>query len=103
MLIHAAVRPRGLKRGMTDKKLGKSLGFDEAVGLQDVCGRLELSATKQSEFFFLKELYRAVTPLSGNKSTRIIIEIDGENVATYSYEAPIEGESNGGRKDAEED
>lgn len=86
MLISAAVRPRNLKRGVTDKKLGKMLGFEEAVGLTQVCGRIELSADRPQEFFFLRELYRALTPFTGMKSARIIIEINGKEEAVYSYD-----------------
>lgn len=85
MLISAAVRPRNLRRGVTDKKLGKLLGFEEAVGLTQVCGRIELSASEPREFFFLRELYHALTPTTGMKSARIVVEIDGKEVAQYSY------------------
>ena len=87
MLISAAVRPRGLKRGVTDKKLCKSLGFEEAVGLHDICGKLELSADRPSDFFFLRELYRAVSPISTNKSARILVEVDGKMTAEYTWKS----------------
>lgn len=86
MLISASVRPRGLKRGVTDKKLGELLGFKEAVGLNDVCGKLELSADKPSEFFFLKYLYEAVGD-RGNKAVKVTVEIDGKEVAKYWKDA----------------
>jgi hypothetical protein len=85
MLISAAVRPRNMKRGISDKKLCKALGFKEAVGLHDICGRLELSADRPSDFFFLKELYRAVSPFSSSKSTRILVEVDGNMTAEFNW------------------
>lgn len=85
MIITASVRPRGLKRGTTDKKLAQLLGFEESVGLAKICGRIELSATRANEFYFLKELYNALMPCEGTKSTRIIVEIDGKEVAVYGH------------------
>src|ERR1700721_769319 len=87
MHIHASVRPNGLKRGVTDKKLGELLGFKEAVGLTDVCGMLALSATQPREFFFLKELYEAVTPMASTKTSENIVQINGKETARYSYDA----------------
>lgn len=89
MIIAANVRPRNLKRGVTDKKLGELLGFKEAVGLSQTCGRLELSAESPKEFAFLHALHRSINPLK-NESSKIIIEVNGETLVTYTRDAAPE-------------
>lgn len=86
MLISASVRPRNLKRGTTDKKLCQLLGFKEAVGLSQLCGRIELSAEQPGEFGFLTNLFRAFQPLKDDKKVRVVIEINGKPSCAYTRE-----------------
>ena len=82
MLISADVRPRNLKKGVSLKKFCEALGFKDMVGLRQLCGRLELSGETQSEFAFLTALNEAFCPWH-DKSSRIVVEIDGKQVCSY--------------------
>jgi hypothetical protein len=81
MLISASIRPRGIKRGVSDKKLAAALGIEPC--LTKMVGRLELSANRPQEFAFLHAIYEAFHPVK-NQSSKIIVEIDGKPLMSYS-------------------
>ena len=83
MLIQASVRPRNMKQGITTKKLCQELGFKKEVGLTQICGRLDLSATRPQDFGILVALFNAFSPVS-NDSSEIIIKRNGKMVMTYT-------------------
>ncbi|GEM_PF-4776924 len=54
MVIEGSVKSKGFKRGI-DKKIAAALGVDPC--LTNMVGRLELNATRPSDFAILRELY----------------------------------------------
>lgn len=84
MRITASVRPSGLKRGTTDKKLCKLLGLKETVGLSHICGRLELNATRPVEFEILHAIYEVVMGGEWGGGGRIsIVNKDGKRTRWF--------------------
>jgi hypothetical protein len=83
MIIEASVRPRNVKRGVSTKKLCQALGFKDEVGLNSMCGRLDLSAERPGEFGFLAAMFRALA--HSNESSEITVSVDGKKLVTYSH------------------
>ena len=85
MNITASVRPRGLKRGVSNAKLASLIGC-ESLDLRDVCGRLQFSATYVSDFRFLAAMWW-VTQSGGTITVR---DKNGRKKALYTNMAEAE-------------
>jgi len=79
MNIDLGVTPKGLKRGVSVKKWCQALGFKDAVGLADTCGRIELNATSPNDCRFLKVLADAFT----GRGKVAVFDEAGKQVATW--------------------
>ena len=90
MIIEGSVKSKGFKRG-TDKKIAKALGVDPC--LTNMVGRLELNATRPTDFAILRELYWVF--MGGEYSGGGSIVITNAKGEKCSYTAPTKEELKG--------
>lgn len=82
MIISASVRPRGLKRGVSTKKVHEAMGWPEEMGLSKVCMQLDLTAERPSEAGLLHFLELTFSDRKG-EHTVIVQGPDGKEVMRY--------------------
>lgn len=55
MQIHGSTKSKAFK--VSDKKIAKALGLEGGPDLRDMVGKLELNATRSTDFALLRELH----------------------------------------------
>lgn len=87
MQIEASVKSKCTKRG-SDKKIAAILGVEPC--LSQIVGKLELNATRPSDYFILKELYYVF--MGGEYSGGGKITVVNAEGKTCSYTSPTKAE-----------
>ena len=82
MFTHASVKPKGLKKGVTEKKWCQALGFKDVVGLSQTVGQLDFSATGRDDAVFLCLLFDIFVDGGQVK----LFDKDGKPTGTYTRE-----------------
>jgi len=82
VITTAQVKPKGLKRDVTEKKWCQALGFKDAVGLSDTVGNIELSSCGPHDSAFLVYLFDVFAD-GGSIET---FDNDGKKTSKYTQE-----------------
>jgi hypothetical protein len=87
MIIEGSVKSKATKRG-SDKKIAAALGVDSC--LTQMCGKLELNATRPTDYAILRELYWVF--MGGEYSGGGSIVITNAKGEKCSYTSPTKDE-----------